>query len=386
MVNWGLLKAPQKVSFQTHIRPIFERLTGLQWVNQGFASIFGAGTPVEAGRLLARLADNSPGNAEYRTWVNSQFRNPAKADRRLGKNLWPGFYGDALDSLPPPSEQNPDPSLTVSAGLASLTALQLGWLQKWAAGQFESDLDLLAKKPTKLDEVVPHERPRVLDEAALAFCLADAFHPGCELTWTIRMRTLYSGAYRIKRRPSNFPETDFGDVLTPETAVSPMGPLNGATAGDLTRWMAVPWQTDTASCLSGYSFFRTSDSLPSFWPARVPNDVLRQVEYDVLMDGKRDAKERMAAFYRREDWYRVFDGSGASDIVQMIGDFDKLGIIEERKGPGDLPVVPTTVWVESTPGLPDPVPAPGEVTVATAPVVRQAPRARYKLRKFGRNL
>ena len=41
--------------------------------------------------------------------------------------------------------------------------------------------------------------------------------------------------------------------------------------------MAVPWQTDTASCRSGYYLGygpRYDPYVPTFWPARVPNQVL----------------------------------------------------------------------------------------------------------------
>jgi hypothetical protein len=213
------------------------------------------------------------------------------------------------------------------------------------------------------------EQPAALDEAALAFCLADAFHPGCELTWTMRMRQLYDGRFRIKRRPAGMPEPDLGAVLTPAVAVSPTGPLNGAAAGDLTKWMAVPWQTDTASCLSGYSFYRTSPSLPTFWPARVPNDVLREVDYLDVMNPALPRAERMAAFYRRPDWFRVFPGNGLNDILRMIAEFHKLGIIEEREGPLDLPGVPSRVWVESKPDLPEPPPV---APAGAAPVAEAA--------------
>lgn len=386
MVSWGLLKAPAEVSFQKHIRPIFERLSGLQWVNQGFASLFGAGAPMDAGRLRVRLADNNAANTEFRAWINEQFRNPGVD--RLGKTLWPGLYGDALDSFVSARGPKPDLSVLVPAGLASLTRLQLAWLQRWSEGKFKNDLDLDAKHPTVLDDVALADRPSALDEAALAHCLADAFHPGCEVTWIMRNRALYSSAFRIRRRPPGTPEREFGDVLTPAVALSPMGPLNGATAGDLTKWMAVPWQTDTASCLSGYAFFRTSESLPTFWPARVPNDVLREVEYQLLMDKDADPAQRIAAFQTRKDWFRVFDGNGMDDIAKMITAFDKLGIVEEREGPGDLSEVPSSVWVESKPGLVDPEALPtatkSDADKARAEVM-QAPRARFKLRKFGRN-
>jgi hypothetical protein len=153
--------------------------------------------------------------------------------------------------------------------------------------------------------------------------------------------------------------------------------------GDLTRWMAVPWQTDTASCLSGYSFFKTTDNLPTFWPARVPNDVLTERDYEILMDPQQSAGKRRAAFLRRLDWFRGF--GEVNDIAQMIGDFHKLGVVEERPGPADLPDVPRIVWVESKPDLPLPedqeMMIPG--TTAEKPTVPVTP-TRYSLRRLGK--
>ena len=338
MVAWGLLPKPKTVSFEKHIRPIFESLSGLQWVNQGFASWFGAGAPFDVAQLLPRLRDNSESNSEFRQRIFEQFRNPSPSGQNLGKSLWPQFYGDGLDGM---TGATPDASKTVPDGLSSLSDLQLEWLGKWARGQFE---DLPAPpKPTSIDEVPLPLRPATLDEAALQFCLADAFHPGCEMTWPMRIPFLYADVFRIKRRTG--PEPDFGLVLTPNVAVSPSGPMNGAAAGDITRWMAVPWQTDTASCLSGYSFFNTSPSLPTFWPARVPNDVLTSHDYDIVMDNSRSDQERLSAFARRPNWFRIFGEE--SHTTQMITKFDDLGIIEERVGPTDLPGVPSRIWVES---------------------------------------
>ncbi|SIO41963.1 hypothetical protein SAMN05444166_4553 [Singulisphaera sp. GP187] len=380
MIAWGFIPPPAPVSFQRHIRPIFERLSGLQWVNHGFASWFGAGAPFEADAILPRLADQSPSNREFRERIYVQFRNPGRPSN-LGKQLWPQFYGDALDGMDSVSPQNPDPSLAVPGGLASLSQLQLSWLQKWAAGDFESDTPLpIARSLADLDL---QRQPEALDEAALAFCLADAFHPGCELTWPMRIRHLYRGSFRIKRRPPSSPEPDFGDVLSPAVAVSPTGPLNGASAGDLTKWMAVPWQTDTASCLAGYTFFNTSPKLlPTFWPARVPNTVLRESDYQTVMDTTLSPQARIEAFHSRVDWFRGLIGNGSSDIAQMITDFGKLGIIEERDGPQDLPGVPSRIWVESPPDLPEPgmTRAVGATTAAAAP----AQFGGRKLRQIGR--
>ncbi len=397
MLTWNMLEAPAAVSFQRHIRPIFERLSGLQWVNNGFAAYFGTGTAFDASQILIRLADGSTGNAEYRQHVYAQFRNPSKTASplgpQLGKELWPPFYGDSLDSLTTPSAQTPDPSLTVPQGLASLSTHQLSWLQKWAAGQFVSDLDLSATPPTSLEQVALAEQPHALTAAALDHCLADAFHPGCELTWPMRIQSLYSGPFRIRRRSADLPELDCGEVLTPAKALSAIGPLSASEPGDLSRWMAVPWQTDTASCLSGYSFFRTSPSLPTFWPARVPNQVLSADDYTTVMNANAKPAERRAAFYRREYWFRIFNPDEHSQIDVMIKNFDKLGIIEERSGPKDLEGVPTKVWVESTPGNipPDPL-APQQKPSLRATATSKAahddggnPKTFENLRQFGKH-
>lgn len=338
MTAWGFLPEPKTVSFEKHILPIFERLSGLQWVNQGFAAWFGSGTPFHVDELLPRLRDKGPANAQFRQRIYEQFRNPAPGDQRLGKTLWPQFYGDGLDGL---TGATPDSSKDVPDGLASLSELQLGWLKSWAGGEFDDTP--IAPKPTSIKDVDIPDRPAILDEAALEFCLADAFHPGCEMTWPMRIAHLYSGPFRIKRRTGD--EPNFGPVLTPDEAISSTGPINGAAPGDITRWMAVPWQTDTASCLSGYTFFQTSPSLPTFWPARVPNDVLSLDDYKIVMDSKKTDEQRLDAFTRRVDWFRVFGNT--VHIVEMIKKFDELGIVEELPGPEDLPGVPSKIWVES---------------------------------------
>ncbi|MFM0351108.1 LodA/GoxA family CTQ-dependent oxidase [Paraburkholderia sp. RL17-347-BIC-D] len=359
--SWGWYPRETHVSFSEHIQPLFERLSQLQWVNQGFAAVFGAGAPYSAPVLMARLADASPQNTEFRQQIFSRFRplNGTQADA----SLWPYLYGDGLD----------DPTSVRS--LATLSGVQYERFQKWSVGDFENDFGRMPPPPTSIDKVPLHEQPAQLDRAALDLCLADAFHPGCELTWVMRQRSLYSSRLRIRRRPVGMPEPDHGEILSPDIALSPNGPLSMSSAGDLTRWMAVPWQTDTASCLSGYAFFKTSDSLPTFWPARVPNDVLTEADFQTLMNSDKTFEERCMAFLQRKDWFRSFNGH--DEIEMMILNFHKLGIIEERLGPTDLPVIPRKVWVESKPALPAPMTAASELAPAVEP-------KRFLLRRFKR--
>ena len=64
--------------------------------------------------------------------------------------------------------------------------------------------------------------------------------------------------------------------------------------------MAVPWQTDTASCRSGYGWpgnATPNDTfIPTFWPSRVPNDVLTEGGFAVVTDPSLPIDERQRAF------------------------------------------------------------------------------------------
>ena len=48
-----------------------------------------------------------------------------------------------------------------------------------------------------IEEVPLAEQGEMLTRAALEFCLADAFHPGCEMTWPVRTWTMYMQPFRF---------------------------------------------------------------------------------------------------------------------------------------------------------------------------------------------
>ena len=102
----------------------------------------------------------------------------------------------------------------------------------------------------------------------------------------MRAKTLYMAPFRIQHAADGWIAPELGMILTSDSVTIPNGPLYGQQAGGLTRWMAVPWQTDTASCRGGYD--KSYDPYaPTFWPARVPNDVLTRESYATVMDDKR---------------------------------------------------------------------------------------------------
>ncbi|GAA3381489.1 LodA/GoxA family CTQ-dependent oxidase [Streptomyces sannanensis] len=338
-VGNGSLPFPQKVSFTRHIAPVLQRFCDHQWVNQGFAGFYGHQglAPFVTPEAMKRLSSTSPERRALRRQVFNALRDFA---RDGGSPVpWPWLYGDGM-AIPP---RTPLQHM-------ALSATQYRMFQYWADGDFEDDWGTI--QPARdLDGLAVGEQPEALDRAALDFCLADAFHPGCEVTWPIRHPSMYAAPFRIRHRLSDQPEPSYGAVLTPETALSVNGPLYDQGPGDLTRWMAVPWQADTASCRSGYELAlgpRHDPYLPTFWPARVPNHVLTEQDYQVVVDESRSLAERTEAFERRAVWLRGLKGQNADQLNQMVNDWYRLGIVEVRDGAKDFP---DRIQVESTPSI-----------------------------------
>jgi hypothetical protein len=167
------------------------------------------------------------------------------------------------------------------------------------------------------------------------------------------MPILYSAPFRIKRRGG--PEPDWGDQITSSMAARQGGILDGANPGDITRWMALPWQADTSSCLSGYNI-SFGQYLPTFWPARVPNDVLTEEDYQAVMNSALPEDQRVAAFGpdHRMKWlrgivYMSTDPTKRTDGRQAFIDdgWWQVGIVTHRPGPAGSPLFPRDLWVET---------------------------------------
>ncbi len=331
------LPQPDKPSFQQHIRPIFERLTQLQWVNQGFAAGFGYNSPFDFSTQdwLKRLNDPSPANEELRRVLYNSFRDydvdawsPAP---------WPWLYGDAVAV---PAAQTPRQNTEVSQ-------LQLWALAQWVVGNFDADYNPVYQSPSKIEDYPLAQQPDALTQAAMEFCLADAFHPGCEMTWPMRLAGMYTSAFRLKHRDPNEPEASYGIQLTSGVLNLVDGPIKGGQSpGSITRWMAVPWQTDTASCRSGYD--KTYDPyLPTFWPARVPNQVLNKEAYAIVMNTELPLSQRLEAFTNRANWLEPLglNRSYTDQINHMIDHFDQMGVVEVQPGLPDDPNFPDVMQV-----------------------------------------
>lgn len=334
----GWIGMPETISFSRDVLPVLKRLTNLQWVNAGFAAMFGGDGPLnfENPDLLAKLSASGANAHSYqqlRLAMFNSFRPHPPQDANL--RPWPWLYGDAYGSF---NADSPNNNLGLSNVRQSI-------LKRWVNGDFVDDWDPASSAPGQLDQVPLAEQPGMLDRAAVEFCLADAFHPGCELTWPMRHATVYTSPYRIRRAKTVV--IDYGQELNQTTALAADGPLTGQGPGTLSRWMALPWQGDTAFCRSGYDP-AYDPYLPSFWPARVPNQVLTADDYAIVMDTSRHRSERLAAFNRRAQWLRSISDAPAPEVMmRMIAQFGAMGIVEQRQGPSNDPDIPSLLYVES---------------------------------------
>ena len=352
-IQAGLLQQPALPSFRQDILPIFERLTDLQWVYAGFASAFGFGAPFQlaTSEWARKLSDPSPAYRGMRKTIANQFR-------QFERDSWsplpfPWLYGDAMNIPPAKTPRQ----------LASLTDTQMRFLQQWAAGEFIADYDPEYQPPHQIDDVPLEQQPDLLTHAAMEFCLADAFHPGCEMPWVMRAQGMYMAPFRLKHAPLNSIEPSYGSQLTSDETSSPSGPVNrGQLPGGITRWMALPWQTDAASCRSGYD--KAYDPhLPTFWPARVPNQVMSEADYDTVMDTNIELGARLQAFAHRASWFAPLglDKPIAHQFDHMIHHFGEMGIVEVRQGIPDDPNFPPIMQVQ------DYQPEPGAASLMGTP-------------------
>ncbi|MCX2452069.1 LodA/GoxA family CTQ-dependent oxidase [Pedobacter sp. PLR] len=351
-IDAGMLARPKRPSFTQDILPVFQRMTNLQWVNAGFGAAFGWGGQFDytTAKWMVKLNDPSSANMEMRRTISNNFRR-YEVSGAEAPQLWPWMYGDAITI----------PSLGSVRQHSTLSQLQLSFIDQWVKGDFDADyVDMTGcphiPEPITIDKLPVAEQPDMLTRAAMEFCLADAFHPGCEMTWPMRTAGMYMSAFRLKHAPKTPPVNSsyYGPVMNSDVFTLAKGPLlGGQVAGGITRWMAIPWQTDTASCRDGYS--STYDPyVPTFWPARVPNNILTEAQYKASIDTALSEETRKQAFAYRKDWLDDLPLGGeepsyTTQINSMVTHFDKLAVVQSRPGVPNDPAFPPKMQVGITP-------------------------------------
>lgn len=138
-------------------------------------------------------------------------------------------------------------SNTAAQKFLRLTDTQLFLLKQWAEGKFVNECLEWGEKDPGCED--PYSEPPVtgtaIDRGVLSNVLGGAFCPGGELTWIMLNPAIYSRAYRISQA-----QYQAGALSLPKAAGgSPSADLaDGLEPGDLTKYLALPWQADFTQC------------------------------------------------------------------------------------------------------------------------------------------
>jgi L-lysine 6-oxidase len=235
---WNRGRKGYRPNFRTEVAPLLERATLYPWV----AAIPPKPHTFDIG-LLGKMADvggekiGDPGMAGLRKYIFDFVRPPNKENVLIGERgatMMPFLAGDNC--------LNPGHSID---RYLRLTDTQFFFLEQWVAGWF-------------VDEDPGTSAPDAMLRGVLENCVGGAFSPGIEMSWISRNQLIYSEPFRIKARAPNNGPLDLG-----------FDPQAGMEPGDITRYMAVPWQADFNEC----SAQPIGDRILWWWPAQRPEYV-----------------------------------------------------------------------------------------------------------------
>lgn len=234
---WKSGKKGYKPCFQTDIQPLLERGTCYPWV---------AAIPPKPHSfdfdMLGKTGPDGYGVEEYRgvrKYILDFLRPPQQENNLLASNgatMMPYLAGDncLISEIP-------------MSNYLRLTDTQYFMLQQWSEGWFTT--------------IPPKEnKPDMLTRVALENCVGGAFSPGIEMTWISRNPQIYTTDEPFRIR-----------AYFPENGPLSLGfdPQRGMEPGDLTRYMAVPWQADFNECSSQ----PIGDRILWWWPSQRPEYV-----------------------------------------------------------------------------------------------------------------
>jgi hypothetical protein len=284
-----------------------------------------------------------------RSGEENEFRIGSKPSSRVhGLPLMPLLAGD-----------NPI-SNTLPAKFLHLTEYQYYLLRQWSLGLFynEGMEGWAHPDPWQPYAGWVNRTGRDLDRGVLSNLLGGAFCPGGEVGWIIRNPAIWLEPYRIKADPSfssfrqtaaqasatkgTVPEADYSAYVDAE--LSQQDDFDtGLQPGDLTKHMALPWQSDFNECTTqvidvtyeewnriypdsdGDSLMKREQAVweTLWWPAHRP---LQVYEADPGSPGD----------YRFVDWSRGIPQTNAGNL-KMVTEWWKLAFVLANTAASDEP-------------------------------------------------
>ena len=245
-----------------------------------------------------------------------------------------------------------------------LNDYQLFLLRQWAHGLFYNEvqkgwLSADGYNPFEPYKSWVNKTARDLDRGVLLNMMGGSFCPGAEINWIIRNPSIYKEPYRLKADPEFYtfrqtaaqananalPEQDYtsysGDDLSQDSDFE-----TGLQPGDLTKYMALPWQSDFNECTSQpidvtydlwNNIYPDSEHDPwmkldgmtwetLWWPAHRPLQVFEAV--GVTPSG--------GPVYQMVDWSKGVPGTPAGDL-KMVTEWPRLGFVVRNPAVSDEP-------------------------------------------------
>ncbi len=322
----GGAKTDKQPSFTKDIYPIFDRLQQYHWLNAAAFRGHGPG-PGQAGDFLdpqgqplETLHLKGARFSARKKEIFARLRPPDLLGEPTSKTTdtkeslkWasyqymPQMSGDGGEPVIPQDISAESPTGSVMYGSfyvtwLTLTAKQYNNFKMWADDQFIDDWTGSAPKVKPIWEYHVSEQPAMIDKGALDPCIGGAFYPGIEITYISTYPDTWSDLCRLNQK--NF------------------------EPGDITRWMALPWQADFSECNTNW------------WPAARPDNVVPEAEYAQILATYNEALEGSleAALANRPLWVRGIPTVSPALDNAMIHAWKDFGFIVPkvypREGPG----------------------------------------------------
>jgi hypothetical protein len=234
-----------------------------------------------------------------------------------------------------------------------LTDTMLFILKQWSDGNFINEIDEGWLKSPPYTPFLPYPTTpprtgRELDHGVLSNVLGGAFCPGGEACWIMRNPSLYWEPYRLRaqRSISDFllsaAQANNGSGVAADYTYNVQAPLSqdsdfmaGLQPGDITKYSAVPWQSDFNECTTqnvnvtyadwnvNYPESENDQDLRKdtkiwntlWWPAHRP---LQYTEVVAVVNGEPS--------YLWNNWSRGVPQTNAGDL-KMVTEWEKLGFL-----------------------------------------------------------
>lgn len=315
------LQPKANISFKEDIYPLLYRLINYRWVNTISLRGHGPRKPGDFLAELATLARKSEQAKSRRQYILSRVRDPnfdLKSDEAKAQANG--------DFMPPLGGDGGDPQKDVAASWQRILKTQYANLKRWAEGDFKDDWDGNPPIVRLFKDIPLSEQPEALNRAALEPCIGGPWFPGIEMTYIAQ----FNGE----------------DGEGPPTIYHPTEPFRldcqKLKPGELTQYMALPWQADFNECAEHW------------WPVQRPDHVVTEALYQEVVEELRDVTpisdpvlpDKLAA---RSAWARGLatnpgetadpDYFDPTQVRVQYGDLDmvehwsELGFVVRRQAP-----------------------------------------------------